>query len=88
MAVLFFGCGYLTVAVTVFVPARFDFRTGLPDASLFPHRAWRRVVARALRSREIAAGIYENPAGDCDLRAAIARHIGIARRRRRDPFRA
>jgi GntR family transcriptional regulator / MocR family aminotransferase len=59
--------------------ARFDFRTGLPDASLFPHRAWRRVVARALRSREMAAGVYENPAGNWDLRAAIARHIGISR---------
>jgi GntR family transcriptional regulator/MocR family aminotransferase len=59
--------------------ARFDFRTGIPDASLFPHRAWRRVVARALRSREMAAGVYENPAGNRDLRAAIARHIGISR---------
>jgi GntR family transcriptional regulator / MocR family aminotransferase len=59
--------------------ARFDFRSGLPDASLFPHRAWRRVVARALRSREMAAGVYENPAGHSDLRAAIARHIGISR---------
>jgi GntR family transcriptional regulator / MocR family aminotransferase len=59
--------------------ARFDFRTGLPDTSLFPHRAWRRVVARALRSREMAAGVYENPAGNWDLRAAIARHIGISR---------
>ena len=59
--------------------ARFDFRTGLPDASLFPHRAWRRVVARALRSREMAAGVYEKSAGNWDLRAAIARHIGISR---------
>jgi GntR family transcriptional regulator / MocR family aminotransferase len=59
--------------------ARFDFRTGLPDASLFPHRAWRRVVARALLSREMAAGVYENPAGNWDMRAAIARHIGISR---------
>jgi GntR family transcriptional regulator/MocR family aminotransferase len=59
--------------------ARFDFRTGLPDASLFPHRTWRRVVARALRSREMAAGVYENPAGNWDLRAAIVRHIGISR---------
>jgi GntR family transcriptional regulator/MocR family aminotransferase len=47
--------------------ARFDFRTGIPDASLFPHRAWRRVVARALRSREMAAGVYENPAGNRDV---------------------
>jgi GntR family transcriptional regulator/MocR family aminotransferase len=59
--------------------ARFDFRAGLPDASLFPHRAWRRVVAHALRSGEMAAGVYENPAGNWDLRAAIARHIGISR---------
>jgi len=57
----------------------FDFRTGLPDASLFPHRAWRRVVARALRSREMTASVYEHPAGNWDLRAAIARHIGISR---------
>jgi GntR family transcriptional regulator/MocR family aminotransferase len=62
-----------------FVRADFDFRIGLPDASLFPHRAWRRVVARALRSREMAAGVYEGPAGNWDLRAAIARHIGISR---------
>jgi GntR family transcriptional regulator/MocR family aminotransferase len=58
---------------------RFDFRSGLPDASLFPYRTWRRVVARALRSREMAAGVYEHPAGNWDLRAAIARHIGISR---------
>jgi GntR family transcriptional regulator/MocR family aminotransferase len=65
---------------TAFVrAARFDFRTGLPDASLFPHRAWRRLVAHALRSREMTAGVYENPAGNWDLRAAIARHIGISR---------
>jgi len=64
---------------TVFVRAEFDFRTGLPDTSLFPHRAWRRVVARALRSREMVAGLYEDPAGNCDLRAAIVRHIGISR---------
>jgi GntR family transcriptional regulator/MocR family aminotransferase len=65
---------------TAFIRAAdFDFRTGLPDASLFPHRAWRRVVARALRSRERAACVYENPAGNWDLRVAIARHIGISR---------
>jgi GntR family transcriptional regulator/MocR family aminotransferase len=59
--------------------ASYDFRAGLPDVSLFPHRIWRRVVAHALRSREVAAGVYENPAGDWGLRAAIARHIGISR---------
>jgi GntR family transcriptional regulator/MocR family aminotransferase len=44
-------------------PAEFDFRTGIPDASLFPHRTWRRLVARALRSGEMTAGAYEHPAG-------------------------
>jgi GntR family transcriptional regulator / MocR family aminotransferase len=60
-------------------PARYDFRVGVPDASLFPHRIWRRAVADALRSREMTAGLYEHPAGDRGLRAAIARHIGISR---------
>jgi GntR family transcriptional regulator/MocR family aminotransferase len=60
-------------------PAEFDFRTGIPDASLFPHRVWRRLVARALRSREITAGAYEHPAGHYGLRAAVARHFAISR---------
>jgi GntR family transcriptional regulator/MocR family aminotransferase len=60
-------------------PARFDFRTGLPDASLFPHRTWRRLIARSLRSTDLAAGVYQHPAGHPALRTAIARHVGIAR---------
>jgi GntR family transcriptional regulator/MocR family aminotransferase len=59
--------------------AEFDLRPGIPDASLFPHRTWRRLVARALRSREITAGGYEHPAGHYGLRAAIARHLAISR---------
>jgi GntR family transcriptional regulator/MocR family aminotransferase len=60
-------------------PARYDFRTGLPDASLFPHRTWRRLMTRAMRSSEVAAGVYQHPAGNAQLRAAIARHIAISR---------
>jgi GntR family transcriptional regulator / MocR family aminotransferase len=60
-------------------PARFDFRTGPCDASLFPDGDWRRAVTRALRSSATTAGIYEHPAGHGDLRAAIVRHIGISR---------
>ena len=60
-------------------PARFDFRTGLPDASLFPHQAWRRLVARALRAAEQAERTYQHPAGQLSLRSAIAHHIGISR---------
>lgn len=62
-----------------FEPARFDFRAGLCDASLFPHSSWRRSVTWALRSGETTAGVYEHPAGHGDLRVAIARHIGISR---------
>jgi GntR family transcriptional regulator/MocR family aminotransferase len=60
-------------------PAQFDFRTGLPDASLFPHETWRRLVVRALRSEAVAGGVYAEPAGHRGLREAIARHIGISR---------
>ena len=60
-------------------PAQFDFRTGLPDASLFPHETWRRLVVRALRSEAVAGGVYAEPAGHRGLREAIARHIGVSR---------
>jgi GntR family transcriptional regulator/MocR family aminotransferase len=59
--------------------ARYDFRTGLPDASLFPHRAWRRLTARQLRADADGAGMYAHPAGHRGLREAVARHIGISR---------
>jgi GntR family transcriptional regulator / MocR family aminotransferase len=61
-------------------PAEFDFRTGLPDASLFPHQRWRRLIAQALRANEVAGdAAYGSPAGHPDLRASIARHIGVSR---------
>ena len=57
----------------------FDFRTGLPDATLFPHDIWRRLMARQLRSESLRGGVYSHPAGHRGLRAAIARHIAISR---------
>jgi len=60
-------------------PAQFDFRTGLPDASLFPHDRWRRLMSRQLAPRRARAGVYGDPAGYRGLREAIARHIGVAR---------
>ena len=60
-------------------PAQFDFRTGLPDASLFPHDRWRRLLSRQLRSEIVGEGVYGDPAGHRGLREAIARHIGVAR---------
>src|ERR1700716_2531113 len=60
-------------------PAQFDFRSGLPDASMFPFETWRRLVVRQLRSGAVGTRAYAHPAGDPGLRRAIARHIGISR---------
>ena len=60
-------------------PAHYDFRTGLPDATLFPHRTWRRCVAQSLLSIGSTASVYGDPAGLGDLRAAIVRQIGFSR---------
>jgi GntR family transcriptional regulator/MocR family aminotransferase len=60
-------------------PARFDFRSGLPDAALFPHDAWRRLMARQLRSEAKSTIVYDTPAGNRGLREAIARHIAVSR---------
>jgi GntR family transcriptional regulator/MocR family aminotransferase len=59
--------------------AEFDFRTGVPDASLFPHDLWRKLMLAALRAEQSSSGIYMNAAGHRGLREAIARHIGVAR---------
>jgi len=60
-------------------PAQFEFRTGLPDASLFPHDQWRRLLSRQLRSEVVGEGVYGDRAGHRALREAIARHTGVAR---------
>lgn len=59
--------------------AEFDFRVGLPDSTLFPHKAWRRLTARALRDDSVTRVGYAHPAGHLPLRAAIARHIALSR---------
>ena len=65
---------------TVFAtPATYDFRTGLPEASWFPHRVWRLLLVRAMRAPEVAGGVYQDPAGLPSLRAAIANHVALAR---------
>ena len=58
---------------------QFSFVTGTPDASLFPHQAWRRLVSRELRSQGVGDGNYGDAAGHTALRRAIARHIAISR---------
>jgi GntR family transcriptional regulator/MocR family aminotransferase len=69
----------LPLPTAFLTPAVLDFRTGISDAALFPHTKWRRLVGRTLRTTAAARGTYADPAGDPDLRRAIARHIGISR---------
>jgi GntR family transcriptional regulator/MocR family aminotransferase len=59
--------------------AEYDLRPGIPDAGLFPYAAWRRVTARQLRVSAVGNGAHIDPAGDPELRAAIARHVASAR---------
>lgn len=70
-----------TVAMptTFDLPARYDFRTGLPSVELFPQQAWRRLVRQALDPADGAAGVYQEPGGHQPLRQAIARHVGLSR---------
>ena len=60
-------------------PAEFDFRSGIPDARLFPYATWRRLMARELHPPVLGHGAYGDPAGHRGLRESIARHIGLAR---------
>jgi GntR family transcriptional regulator / MocR family aminotransferase len=58
---------------------RYDFSVGVPDARRFPIEAWRRQVTRQLRDLDVTQANYGDPAGHPELRAEIARHIGLAR---------
>jgi GntR family transcriptional regulator/MocR family aminotransferase len=58
---------------------RYDFRTGIPDATLFPFDSWRRLVSAELRLRAHGPGTYGAPAGHPALRVAIARSLGYGR---------
>ncbi len=66
-------------------PVAYDFRVGLPDPRLFPLETWRRLVARELRASTVHTTGYGDPAGHEGLRAAIARHAGVARSVRAGP---
>ncbi|GAA0566762.1 PLP-dependent aminotransferase family protein [Paractinoplanes ferrugineus] len=58
---------------------RYDFRTGIPDAALFPFDTWRRLVAAEIRLGAHSPAHYASPAGHPALRAAIARYLGVSR---------
>src|SRR5205823_8482714 len=59
--------------------AEYDFRTGLPDTSLFPYERWRRSMPSERDSSDSRSGGYAHPAGHPALREAIARHIAVSR---------
>ncbi|QNK01091.1 PLP-dependent aminotransferase family protein [Dyella telluris] len=58
---------------------RYDYLGGVTDKSLFHVDAWRKCVAHALRMQARGRGIYRDPAGEQELRLAIARYIGFSR---------
>jgi GntR family transcriptional regulator/MocR family aminotransferase len=69
----------VALPTTLWLPAPFDLRSGIPDAQLFPYETWRRLMVRELRASAVGHGAYADPAGHRGLRDAIARHIGISR---------
>lgn len=59
--------------------ARFDFRVGRPDLTLFPFEVWRRVLARTARQQSCNQCQNSNPQGQASLRSAIAMHLSVSR---------
>jgi GntR family transcriptional regulator/MocR family aminotransferase len=69
----------IPVASAVYPPARYEFRSGLPDLSRFPFQVWRRLMAHSLRASALGPAGYGNPLGEEALKAAIARHLQSSR---------
>ena len=61
------------------LPARDDFRVGLPDIGAFPFDIWRRLSDRALRRIARGPADYADPQGQYSLREAIASHVSFTR---------
>jgi GntR family transcriptional regulator / MocR family aminotransferase len=57
----------------------FDFRAGIPDVRLFPYATWRRLLARQFTPSGIGSLAHDGAAAHPGLRAALARHVGVAR---------
>jgi GntR family transcriptional regulator / MocR family aminotransferase len=70
----------LSVSVEPAPPTmRYDFRPGVPDASMFPRRAWLTSLRRVLTSASGAALGYPDPRGVEQVRAALAAYLNRAR---------
>ena len=53
-----------------------DLRPGFPDPALFPMSEWKRYAKWAVDAHDVS---YGDPAGDLDLRRALARSVGRSR---------
>jgi GntR family transcriptional regulator/MocR family aminotransferase len=60
-------------------PRRYDFRPGVPDASMFPRRAWLTCLRRVLTSAASGALGYPDPRGVEEVRTALATYLNRAR---------
>lgn len=57
---------------------RYDFRPGVPDASLFPARAWQRALLASLANYRAALD-YPSPQGMLEARTALASYLNRSR---------
>lgn len=60
-------------------PRRYNFAGGVTDRRWLPHAEWRRMLLRALREGGRDTTLYGDPAGDEDLRRAIAHYLAYSR---------
>ncbi|HUL68080.1 MAG TPA: PLP-dependent aminotransferase family protein [Burkholderiaceae bacterium] len=58
---------------------RLDFRVGRPDRTLFPHRAWKRLVEERLHGAPLALTEYGDPLGLAELRSTVAERVRVSR---------
>jgi GntR family transcriptional regulator/MocR family aminotransferase len=65
----------------------YDFWYGRLDRREFPVTIWRRLILENLSRAGANLSDYGHPAGDPELRAAIARHLGATRGMQADPER-
>lgn len=56
-------------------PLKMDFRPGLPELRLFPHKDWERAVRSAARSLNLKDLGYSNPLGAEKIRHALAQYL-------------
>jgi GntR family transcriptional regulator/MocR family aminotransferase len=63
----------------------YDFRLGAPDIAQFPFPVWRKLLNRSLREVARTYPTYRDPAGEPELREAIAKHVSFTRAVACDP---